>query len=122
MSASASRWSSSVGEPLGALLLDSTKTAWAFFIRITSHCIFQAAVHARFIPSGVAVGIGIYNTPSFTLARFWADFCCILGSTKNNSDNDATLKLVVLSSGLVLGEGVFSIISLIMTSIGVPHF
>ncbi|VVT43672.1 uncharacterized protein SAPINGB_P000092 [Magnusiomyces paraingens] len=123
MSASASRWSSSVGEPLGALLLDSTKTAWAFFIRIASHCIFQAAVHARFIPSGVAVGIGIYNTPSFTLARFLGGlFAAYWVRLKNNSDNDATLKLVVLSSGLVLGEGVFSIISLIMTSIGVPHF
>lgn len=75
----------------------------------------------RYIPSGVAVGIGIYNSPSFTLARFLGG----LGAAywlKTHPDRNSNLNAVVLSSGLVLGEGVFSIVSLIMTGMGVPHF
>lgn len=75
----------------------------------------------KYIPSGVAVGIGIYNSPSFTLARFLGG----LGAAywlKKRPDKDSQLNAIVLSSGLVLGEGVFSIVSLIMTGLGVPHF
>lgn len=96
-------------------------------------------VHGRHLPSGVAVGIGIYNTPSFTLARllgglfatYWSHLHAIeKKGSSNSSDNGKNntnykytmIKLVVLSSGLVLGEGCFSIVALIMTSLGIPHF
>lgn len=75
----------------------------------------------KYIPSGVAVGVGIYNSPSFTLARFLGG----LGAwywIKTHPGKDSQLNAIVLSSGLVLGEGVFSIVSLIMTGLGVPHF
>lgn len=75
----------------------------------------------RYIPSGVAVGIGIYNSPSFTLARFVGGLGAAYWA-KKRPDKDSQLNAIVLSSGLVLGEGVFSIVSLIMTSLGVPHF
>lgn len=42
--------------------------------RISTHVkyvLLLIAKHSKYIPSGVAVGIGIYNTPSFTLARFF---------------------------------------------------
>lgn len=79
----------------------------------------------KYIPSGVAVGVGIYNSPSFTLARFlgglgaayWAH-----RTSRGAGGKDAHLNMIVLSSGLVLGEGVFSIVALVMTSFGVPHF
>ncbi|ANB15168.1 hypothetical protein AWJ20_2792 [Sugiyamaella lignohabitans] len=75
----------------------------------------------KYIPSGVAVGIGIYNTPSFTLARFIGGCISAYWLSKHN-DHDSTVLLIIASSGLVLGEGVFSILSLIMTSLNVPHF
>lgn len=97
--------------------------AGAFLRRVLG----QAAAHARYIPSGVAVGIGIYNTPSFTLARFCGGLFAAFWVRRHAAGDGAaghgaTLKLVVLSSGLVLGEGVFSIVSLVMTGLGVPHF
>lgn len=86
--------------------------------------VFASEKHSRwtrFIPSGVAVGIGIYNTPSFTLARF-AGGCYAAYFFSRYRDHDSTVWAVVLASGLILGEGVFSILSLIFTSLGVPHF
>lgn len=108
-----------------------------YTINILGQIVYHIAKHSRYIPSGVAVGIGIYNTPSFTLARFlggafaayWmrryhshAHKSSLSSSSHSNNSTGPELKIVVLSSGLVLGEGVFSIISLIMTSLGVPHF
>lgn len=103
--------------------------------RISTHAkdvLLLIAKHSKYIPSGVAVGIGIYNTPSFTLARFFgglfAEYWMRTRANKTGSsdgsknDYNTSLKIVVLSSGLVLGEGVFSIVSLILTSLGVPHF
>lgn len=93
--------------------------------------VFPVAKHARFLPTGVVVGIGIYNTPSFTLARFlggaFAAYWMKYHSQpkkpgESNDEYNASLKIVILSSGLVLGEGVFSIVSLLLTSFGVPHF
>lgn len=75
----------------------------------------------KLLPSGIAVGIGMYNIPSFTLARFIGG-CIAEYWTRKWPTHDATVSLIILSSGLVLGEGVFSIITLFMTSINVPHF
>ncbi|KAF5092467.1 hypothetical protein D0Z00_004574 [Geotrichum galactomycetum] len=77
---------------------------------------------AAYIPSGVAVGIGIYNSPSFTLARFIGGFGAWYWLKRHHENKDTQLNMVVLSSGLVLGEGVFSIANLFMTALGVPHF
>lgn len=62
----------------------------------------------------------MYNTPSFTLARAvgggiqWA-------WTKKYGSGGQTM-LVILASGLILGEGLVSIINLLMASFKVPHF
>lgn len=85
----------------------------------------QSSRHAwitAYIPSGVAVGIGIYNSPSFTLARFVGGLGAWYWLKRQCENKDAQLNAIVLSSGLVLGEGVFSIANLIMTALGVPHF
>jgi uncharacterized oligopeptide transporter (OPT) family protein len=62
--------------------------------------------------------IGMYNIPSFTLARaiggvlawYWKLYL-----------KRAETPLIVVASGLVLGEGVMSILNLAMASLGVPH-
>ncbi|OWB63376.1 hypothetical protein B5S29_g4352 [[Candida] boidinii] len=81
------------------------------------------------LPSGVAVGIGLYNIPSFTLARFLGGvisyFWLRKVNTSNSNDsskNDNKIKLIIFSSGLVLGEGIFSILNMIFTNFNVPHF
>lgn len=71
-----------------------------------------------YIPGGIAVAVGMYNTPSFTLARaigglvqmYWTKY-------KGRSETP----LIVLASGLILGEGLFSIVNLLLASMHVPH-
>ncbi|PSK54776.1 hypothetical protein B9Z65_3865 [Elsinoe australis] len=71
-----------------------------------------------FVPGGIAVAVGMYNTPSFTLARtigglmswYWCGY-------KKRSETP----LIVLASGLILGEGLFSILNLGLASLKVPH-
>lgn len=118
-----------------------------------------------FIPGGIAVAVGIFNVPSFTLARaiggliawWWArrhsnkvaaggpdpstddiqtnlsDSWTAEGragsSTGLHNQQQAAAKeadsasssVVVLASGLILGEGIISIVNLLLASGGVPH-
>lgn len=60
----------------------------------------------------------MYNVPSFTLAR-------AIGGTINwywriYRQRDET-PVIVLASGLILGEGVISIVNLVLASLDVPH-
>ncbi|CCK70905.1 uncharacterized protein KNAG_0F02400 [Huiozyma naganishii CBS 8797] len=72
------------------------------------------------IPSGVAVGVGIYNAPSFTIARFLGGLICHYRLSNYKGDLDAKTKMIVFSSGLVLGEGIFSVVNMFLTSLNVP--
>ncbi|KAH3665739.1 hypothetical protein OGAPHI_003927 [Ogataea philodendri] len=75
-----------------------------------------------YLPSGVPVGIGIYNIPSFTLARFVGGLLSYVWLQKMALGNsDARVRLIIFSSGLVLGEGLFSVMNMILTSLNVPH-
>ena len=61
---------------------------------------------------------GMYNVPSFTLARtiggllnwYWCSY-------RRQSETP----IIVLASGLILGEGLFSIVNLVLASLHVPH-
>lgn len=75
-----------------------------------------------YLPNGVAVGIGIYNTPNFTLARFLGGliaFSWLRYAAKNKHEK---VRMVIISSGLVLGEGLLSGFTMLLTSLGVRHF
>lgn len=62
--------------------------------------------------------IGMYNTPSFTLARtvgglvnwYWRIY-------RGREDTH----VIVVASGLILGEGLVSIVNLALASLQVPH-
>ncbi|RMZ15707.1 hypothetical protein D0860_01493 [Hortaea werneckii] len=72
-----------------------------------------------YVPGGIAVAVGMYNTPSFTLARtaggvlawYWIRW-------KGREETP----MIVLASGLILGEGLVSIVNLGLASAKVPHF
>ncbi|OTA94051.1 hypothetical protein M434DRAFT_395129 [Hypoxylon sp. CO27-5] len=71
-----------------------------------------------YIPGGIAVAVGMYNVPSFTLAR-------TIGGLLNwywriHLRREDT-PLIVLASGFILGEGFLSIINLLLQSSQVPH-
>ncbi|KAF2864261.1 OPT superfamily oligopeptide transporter [Piedraia hortae CBS 480.64] len=66
----------------------------------------------RCLPGGVAVAVGMYNPPSFTLARAVGG----LGAWWCGKGEE--MGLVVLASGLIMGEGVISILTLGLRAMG----
>ncbi|KAF2403747.1 oligopeptide transporter-like protein [Trichodelitschia bisporula] len=72
----------------------------------------------NFVPGGIAVAVGMYNTPSFTLARAVGG---VLSWYWTRGKGRSETKLVVLASGLILGEGLLSIVNLCLASLKVPH-
>lgn len=73
---------------------------------------------SQWIPSGVAFAIGFLNTPSFSIARLIGGYLEYLYRTRIAKDK-SDIWLIVVASGFVLGEGVISIISLILQIAGV---
>ena len=75
---------------------------------------------SKYLPSGVAFAIGFLNTPSFTLARLMGGAIEVTWRTRQKSKGrDIGIALVVTASGFVLGEGVISVVTLILRSCGV---
>ncbi|QUC23194.1 uncharacterized protein UV8b_07435 [Ustilaginoidea virens] len=70
------------------------------------------------IPGGIAVAVGIYNVPSFTLARAAGGIICWYWTSRLRK---SSLQLIILASGFILGEGFTSIVNLILRSLEVPH-
>lgn len=60
----------------------------------------------------------MYNVPSFTLARAIGGFVNWYWLSHRKWDETP---IVVLASGLILGEGVVSIVNLLLASARVPH-
>ncbi|EGX89209.1 oligonucleotide transporter [Cordyceps militaris CM01] len=71
------------------------------------------------IPGGIAVAVGMYNVPSFTLARAAGG---ILAWVWLHIMKRPSTPLIILASGFILGEGFLSIVNLIMEGLSVPHF
>ncbi|KAF6831681.1 oligonucleotide transporter (OPT oligopeptide transporter) [Colletotrichum plurivorum] len=71
------------------------------------------------VPGGIAVAVGMYNVPSFTLARTVGG---LLSWYWVSQRGQSSTPLIVLASGFILGEGFLSIINLILQSVGVPHY
>lgn len=93
----------------------------------------------RFIPQGIAFAIGMYNPPSFTLARViggylchvWNRYCDQASPTAAEQDNSmfgnyrhkvGKVFIIIVASGFVLGEGTFAIVNLVLRACNVPHF
>ncbi|EPS25278.1 hypothetical protein PDE_00211 [Penicillium oxalicum 114-2] len=122
----------------------------------------QPPAWRNMIPGGIAVAVGMFNVPSFTLARaiggviawWWARkhaqpirrpdrFDLADGINSSFADAPSSLQagqgdvpsaedaaekadaasstVVVLASGLILGEGIMSIVNLLLASGRVPH-
>nr|UJH94552.1 ST.17 [Starmerella bombicola] len=67
---------------------------------------------SKWIPSGVAVGIGIYNVPPFTIARFIGGVMAHIYQRRHSNPGDEVY-MIILSSGLILGEGLMSVVTLL---------
>ncbi|KAJ7224344.1 OPT oligopeptide transporter protein-domain-containing protein [Mycena pura] len=74
--------------------------------------------YSRLIPSGVAFAVGFLNTPSFTIARLIGGIAEHIYRTRY-ARNKRDIRLIVIASGFVLGEGIMSVISLVLKTFGV---
>ena len=72
----------------------------------------------HWLPSGIAFGIGMYLPPEWTLPRV-AGALLELCWRRRRPASHRNLHLMV-ASGLVLGEGVFSILGLVLKTLRVP--
>ncbi|RYP61407.1 hypothetical protein DL769_007730 [Monosporascus sp. CRB-8-3] len=77
----------------------------------------RAAWHP-YVPGGIAVAVGMYNVPSFTLARTIGGLANWYWRVRLGREDTP---LIVLASGFILGEGFLSIVNLILQSLRVPH-
>lgn len=143
-------------------------TVWVFITAlriVTASPAFSSngnpPVWRSWIPGGIAVAVGIFNVPSFTLARaiggiiawWWSrhhsqttanqdpgsnahqggsppppvtnsELATPQGLSPNSESEKAdaaSSTVVVLASGLILGEGIMSIVNLLLASGRVPH-
>jgi OPT family oligopeptide transporter len=155
------------GQGLPPMAWEAASIAGAVFVVVTILRIVGASSIAHggkhdtiawwhaWIPGGIAVAVGIFNVPSFTLARAIGGLIAwwwfrkhaksrepeppaqldneshAQGHANNRShasqnaptkDADAASStVVVLASGLILGEGIISIVNLLLASGSVPH-
>lgn len=88
----------------------------------------------RWLPSGIAFAIGFINTPSFSIARLVGGLISYhvtrraaasttnsrAGANAASSDNAhlENIGLIIVASGFVLGEGLASVVGLIVKSAG----
>ncbi|TKA78290.1 hypothetical protein B0A55_04753 [Friedmanniomyces simplex] len=78
----------------------------------------KGASWVPYVPGGIAVAVGMYNTPSFTVARTAGG---VLAWWWTRWKRREETPMIVLASGLILGEGLVSIVNLGLASGGVPH-
>ncbi|KAJ7066703.1 OPT oligopeptide transporter protein-domain-containing protein [Mycena amicta] len=71
-----------------------------------------------YLPSGVAFAVGFLNTPSFTIARLIGGIVEYVYRTRY-ARGKSDIRLIVIASGFVLGEGVVSVLGLILKTLGV---
>jgi len=68
---------------------------------------------AHFLPSGMSVGVGMYLTPDFTVPRVLGSLVELIWRRTDPSSHRRSM--LVVASGFVLGEGLWSIAALVIT-------
>jgi OPT family oligopeptide transporter len=92
---------------------------WACLTALRIYGQSKKAAWVPYIPGGIAVAVGMYNTPSFTLARTIGGLMAWYWTQWKQREETP---MIILASGLILGEGLVSIVNLALASADVPHF
>jgi uncharacterized oligopeptide transporter (OPT) family protein len=80
----------------------------------------QSSRWLELLPSGVAFAIGFLNTPPFSIARLIGGVVeYIYRQRMQRTESGTDIKLIIVASGLVLGEGVTSVVTLVLRTFGV---
>ncbi|KAJ7158695.1 OPT oligopeptide transporter protein-domain-containing protein [Mycena filopes] len=100
------------------LFMISFAALFALISAVKTYASARQVWYAQWIPSGVAFAIGFLNTPSFSIARLIGGIIEHVYRTRY-AKNKSDIRLIIVASGFVLGEGVVSIVSLVMKTSGV---
>ncbi|KAM4059313.1 OPT oligopeptide transporter protein [Hirsutella rhossiliensis] len=117
-------WGQVIGATVGAVLSAFLYRLYTLVYTIPGE-IFQVPTAyvwiftARLVTGGIAVAVGMYNIPSFTLARAAGG---LLGWYWVRVKRRSNTPLIILASGFILGEGFLSIVNLTMQGLRIPHF
>lgn len=101
-----------------AVFMSSFALAFGLLSAFKTYATRRQLWYAKWIPSGVAFAIGFLNTPSFSIARLIGGIMEYVYRTRYARDG-SDIRLIVVASGFVLGEGVASIVTLILRTFGV---
>ncbi|KIO34660.1 hypothetical protein M407DRAFT_209937, partial [Tulasnella calospora MUT 4182] len=77
---------------------------------------------ARWIPSGVAFAIGFLNTPNFSIARLIGGLVELWWTNRSRrlkENKSGGVEIIIVASGFVLGEGVISVVGLLLKTFGI---
>ncbi|EGC36348.1 hypothetical protein DICPUDRAFT_32017 [Dictyostelium purpureum] len=75
--------------------------------------------YEHYLPSGIALAIGFFQTPNWSITRCIGSFVQYYWQKKN--PHSYREYMIIVASGFVLGEGITSILTAILKVIGVPH-
>jgi len=112
----------SLPEKSGLFMIGGTVIA-ALIAAFKVHLIAKGSPYAKWVPSGVAFAIGFLNTPSFSMARLIGgiiEYVYHRRVCKRGAEAMDAITIILVGSGFVLGEGVMSIVSLILKTFGIP--
>lgn len=103
-----------------AIFMLSSAIVFALISAFKTHASRRRLWYAKWIPSGVAFAIGFLNTPAFSLARLVGGIVEYIYYTSHSSRGETgDIRLIVAASGFVLGEGVMSVVCLVLRTLGV---
>ncbi|KAI0249806.1 oligopeptide transporter [Lactifluus subvellereus] len=103
-----------------AVFMFSSAIVFAFISAFKTHASRRGLWYAKWIPSGVAFAIGFLNTPAFSLARLVGGIVEYIYHTSHSSGGKTgDIRLILIASGFVLGEGVTSVVCLVLRTLGV---
>jgi uncharacterized oligopeptide transporter (OPT) family protein len=98
----------------------SSAVVFALISVFKTHASRRGLWYAKWIPSGVAFAIGFLNTPAFSIARLVGGIIEYLYHRSLASrGKSGDIRLIVVASGFVLGEGVMSIVCLLLRTLGI---
>ncbi|KAI0759577.1 OPT oligopeptide transporter [Trametes elegans] len=86
---------------------------------LKAYAVRRGSPYAKWVPSGVAFAIGFLNTPSFSLARLIGGVAEHVYYTRVGGRERGGIRLIIVASGFVLGEGVVSVVALGLKTLGV---
>ena len=87
------------------------------FLPILDAWLSPANCSRRFLPSGIALAIGMYVTPNWTLPRVAGGALHL--AWNHYAKRSAQRYMLVLASGLVLGEGIVAVLTAVLKSVGI---